>query len=275
MCIRAFDYLPPVDVTFGDFLRAMITADYELVPHDETDCRGAMIEAFRLRGIYPVGVSSLAEESLLWDNVESKLPPLNSDATSLVGRAFIQALHSFDTTWERGSEKSDPDTHTEFNFAEAGENYEVDVNRELAMELHEYAQANAEALGLSKKLKIQVRGFHPVFRVAPNGRLLVELVAQFAQVDDSLTEQLGGIPFRGGSTLIAASDGRCRYLISKPMLDSAVDSRRTEMAKARLARQKDYLEMCDLQNPMTPYYVDGAEHRRMMELMNFANLHGG
>ena len=27
MCIRALDYAPPVDITFGEFLRAMITAD--------------------------------------------------------------------------------------------------------------------------------------------------------------------------------------------------------------------------------------------------------
>ena len=26
MCIRAFEYLPPVDVTFGDYLRALVTA---------------------------------------------------------------------------------------------------------------------------------------------------------------------------------------------------------------------------------------------------------
>src|SRR5262249_18313745 len=45
MCIRGFDYMPPVDVTFGDFLRAMITADYELVPEDEFNLRDAMIEA--------------------------------------------------------------------------------------------------------------------------------------------------------------------------------------------------------------------------------------
>lgn len=275
MCIRAFDYLPPVDVTFGDFLRAMITADYELVPQDETDCRGAMIEAFRLRGIYPVGVGSLAEESLLWDNVESKLPALNSDAAGLVGQSFVQAVRAFDSTWQNETFLPGSDPHTEFKFAEAGEDFEVDVNRELAMELHAYAVKNADALGLSKQRKIQVRGFHPVFRVAPNGRLLIELVAQFAQVDNSMRERLGGIPFRGGCTLVAASDGRCRYLISKPMPDAGGDSRRAQMGSARMARQENYLEMCDLNNPMTPYYANGGAGSRMAEMMNFANLHGG
>ena len=35
MCIRAFEYLPPVDITFGDYLRALVTADFELSPEDE------------------------------------------------------------------------------------------------------------------------------------------------------------------------------------------------------------------------------------------------
>lgn len=275
MCIRAFDYLPPVDVTFGDFLRAMITADFELVPQDDTDCRGAMIEAFRLRGIYPVGVGSLAEESLLWDNVETKLPPLNSDATSLVGRAFIRAVRSFDTPLDAEQSAPDPDPYTQFHSAEADEDFEVDVNRELAIELHDYAFKNAQALGLSPSLKIQVRGFHPVFRVAPNGRLLIELVAQFAQVDTSRTKELGGIPFRGGCTLVASSNGRCRYLISKPMTDASGDPRLGQMAKARLAAQENYVQMCDLSNPMTPYWANGAADQRMAEMMNFANLHGG
>src|SRR5262249_19170324 len=76
MCIRAFDYLPPVDITFGDYLRALITADYELVPADEVGQRSAMIEAFRLRGIYPEQVASLAEESLLWPPADPALPPI-------------------------------------------------------------------------------------------------------------------------------------------------------------------------------------------------------
>ena len=43
MCIRAFDYLPPVDITFGDYLRALVTADYELAPSDEFGVRGAKL----------------------------------------------------------------------------------------------------------------------------------------------------------------------------------------------------------------------------------------
>jgi hypothetical protein len=276
MCIRAFDYMPPVDVTFGDFLRAMITADYELVPQDEFDCRGAMIEAFRLRGIFPAGVGSLAEESLLWENVENRLPPLDSGAASLIGKAFVKAMQAFDTTWERTSSSASADDPTEFSSADAGENFAVDVDHDLALELHEYAVTNAAALGLSlaSDRKIQVRGFHPVFRVAPNGRLLIELVAQFAQVDNSTKDGLGGVPFRGGCTLVASSDGRCRYLISKPMIDSA-DPRSADLARARFARQAAFVQACDLRDPMTPYRAAASQANRMRELMNFANLHGG
>lgn len=66
MCIRAIDYCPPVDVTFGDYMRALITADYDLVPDDDRKYRVAIIESFRRRGIYPRDVRTLSEESLRW-----------------------------------------------------------------------------------------------------------------------------------------------------------------------------------------------------------------
>ncbi|NEJ11005.1 hypothetical protein GR238_37495, partial [Rhizobium leguminosarum] len=66
MCIRALDYLPPVDVRFGDFLRAIVTADHDLVPDDVLCYRLAVIEGFRRRGIVPDGCLSLAPDSLLW-----------------------------------------------------------------------------------------------------------------------------------------------------------------------------------------------------------------
>jgi hypothetical protein len=60
ICIRAFDYLPPVDVTFSDYLRALVTADIDLYPDDAIHLRANLIEGFRARGIYPSGVASLA-----------------------------------------------------------------------------------------------------------------------------------------------------------------------------------------------------------------------
>ncbi|MCD6062230.1 MAG: hypothetical protein K0R82_141, partial [Flavipsychrobacter sp.] len=66
MCIRALDYCPPVDITFGDFLRAIITADASLVADDDRDYRLSFIDAFRKRGIYPSGIKNLSVESLVY-----------------------------------------------------------------------------------------------------------------------------------------------------------------------------------------------------------------
>ena len=64
MCIRALDYCPPVDITFGDYLRAIITADMDLIKEDNRDYRLAFIDAFRNRGIYPKGIKTLSIDSL-------------------------------------------------------------------------------------------------------------------------------------------------------------------------------------------------------------------
>jgi hypothetical protein len=67
MCIRALDYLPPVDVRFGEFLRAIITADTDLVPDDPHNYRIAFAEAFRGRGILVEDCLSMSPENLLWE----------------------------------------------------------------------------------------------------------------------------------------------------------------------------------------------------------------
>ncbi|WP_166037466.1 hypothetical protein [Sphingosinicella sp. YJ22] len=70
MCIRGLDYLPPVDVTFGEYLRAIITADHDLVPSDDRLYRVAFAEAFRKRGITAPGSHFTSIDSLLWDEPE-------------------------------------------------------------------------------------------------------------------------------------------------------------------------------------------------------------
>jgi hypothetical protein len=81
ICIRAVDYLPPVDVTFGDYLRALITADSDFYPDDANRYRLAFIEAFRDRGIYPLDVKSLAEDGLRWSRLDADL-----EARKLISR---------------------------------------------------------------------------------------------------------------------------------------------------------------------------------------------
>ena len=66
MCIRAMDYVPPVDVDFGDYLRAIVTADHDLFPDDDHCYRLALIEAFTAWGIVPDGMPVVSERALLW-----------------------------------------------------------------------------------------------------------------------------------------------------------------------------------------------------------------
>jgi hypothetical protein len=81
ICIRALDYCPPVDLTFGDYLRALVTADYELIPNDAAGYRLAFLDAFRRRGVYPLDVATLSVESLRWQPPDW---PRASDAVSVV-----------------------------------------------------------------------------------------------------------------------------------------------------------------------------------------------
>lgn len=66
VCIRALDYCPPADLTFGDYLRAVITADLEHNPDDEEGLRFAMMESFRRWGIIPEDVKTFSVAALKW-----------------------------------------------------------------------------------------------------------------------------------------------------------------------------------------------------------------
>ena len=84
MCIRALDYCPPVDLTFGDYLRAIITADIDLLKNDGEDYRLAFIDAFRKRGIYPQDIKTLSVESLQFLPLDMSLEQNNSIISNYV-----------------------------------------------------------------------------------------------------------------------------------------------------------------------------------------------
>src|SRR5262249_31050167 len=74
MCIRALDYCPSVDITFPEYLRALITADRDLTPEDRDGQRVAFMEAFRQRGILPPEVRTVSVDTLAWSTLENPRP---------------------------------------------------------------------------------------------------------------------------------------------------------------------------------------------------------
>lgn len=107
--IRALDYLPSVDMTFGDYLSALLTADQQLVPDDSRyHYRDVLRHAFAGFGIHP---SANVNSDGVWD------PPPASKPLSYVG-LHLEALQrdptaAFRFIWE--NQKSlgiDPDAFT-------------------------------------------------------------------------------------------------------------------------------------------------------------------
>jgi hypothetical protein len=261
MCIRAFEYLPPVDITFGDFLRALVTADYELAPLDEHGQRQAMIEAFRVRGIYPDHVSSLSEESVLYET--AGLPALSSD---LVGHlALAEYVYGGTASDSEGSE-----------VALDLESEEEKLPMIVATRLRQYANANAAALGLdaARAKKIHVQGFHPAFRVNSHGGLVMELVAQFTQAAEPGGADLGGMKLRAGTTLIAAADGTVRYAVTKPLPGKGISEAFREVSKTRLDRHQAFVADSDLADAHLPW-GDASYLQARIGKLNLSSLHLG
>jgi hypothetical protein len=67
MAIRALDYTPPIHLEFGDFLSALLTADYEIRPDDSKYYfRRHLLESFQRYGIPPSSSAGQTPEAGLW-----------------------------------------------------------------------------------------------------------------------------------------------------------------------------------------------------------------
>jgi hypothetical protein len=73
MVVRALDYSPPTDLSFGDFASAVLTADWELHPEDEKyRFRALLLSSFRAYGIEPSSKGT-GREPGVWDPPEAAL----------------------------------------------------------------------------------------------------------------------------------------------------------------------------------------------------------
>lgn len=221
LCARALDYCPPVDITFGDFLRALITANLDLKADDGVAVRDALMQSFRVRGIYPEGAAFFSQDSLCWPRVPKWSRTPASDALPPV-EVKLPDLKT-------GEEKL---TTLVFGDPNGLTREEQDINGRV---LRKYAEINAERLGfdpdpnLPDEYKPYAPSFHPAFRIAPDGSLRTDMIVELVQTKkipfDTGLPLAGSFPFRGGVTLI----------ISAPEIDAF---RKRGKAEVRFAIKK-------------------------------------
>lgn len=223
MCIRALDYCPPVDLTFGDYLRALITADADLVPDDRLGYRVAFLEAFRTRGIYPDDLRTVSTESLRWQEPTIPLQGLG------------EIIAELDLSWDLEADRARAASSRMVNGGKFHDWLEKRLTPALAAQLGlrlDLGPGGKEAGGggcacerpesAPGKLRFEVHSIRPARRVAPDGGFLTDLVVILAQRH---CECLGdneasgpGFWQRGGCTLLIDTRRgreRVRYCISK------------------------------------------------------------
>ncbi|MCC6443956.1 MAG: peptidase M4 [Armatimonadetes bacterium] len=242
ICIRAIDYCPPVGLEFGEFLRAVITADYDLVPDDPWGYREAWIDAFRKRKIYPRRVHSLSVDALLW-----RPPAL--DIPSVTNLSFSRLAFKGDPCSPASAEElrrqalalgsivSDPDYMGEFGLARPGDPLLGNDTAELPC---------VESIRSSR-------------RVGPDGQVVFDLVAEVTQ--RRIVRSPGGsaeFDFYGGATIILGPKGEVRYVISKRTLGDE-----------RLERQRDFIF-----GEAGKRFWETAEGKRVPGKRLFRMLHG-
>jgi hypothetical protein len=153
MCIRALDYCPPVDVTLGDYLRAIITADHDLFPEDERDYRVAVLEAFIAWGIVPEGMRSYSPITLLWPTLAELVADETDDMVGM--KADLETdfgLLVSDPLRIRRALKRRPDVMTDINAALDGHADRISelMNMEMADRIVQQQEKDGQEEGLSR-----------------------------------------------------------------------------------------------------------------------------
>lgn len=225
MCIRALDYLPPVDVTFFEYLRGVITADLDLVPDDKHNYRIAFLEAFRRRGIYPSDIGSGGVDALRTISIDSvrwhtpDLTHFSKKNAGIVAKEYEQIVSSL---------KEFADACLYFTSREelfhASRNYRRKLRSQLKSAFENYP-IFAEELGLDPTRSIEVHEVRRSSKISPNGYHVPQMIVSLTQSERVPADRKAGIPehrFRGGSTLIVdLPNSEIKYRIVKRLTSPA------------------------------------------------------
>lgn len=240
MCIRALDFLPPVDMNFGDFLRALITADCELVPDDERNYRVIFIEAFRNRGIYPDGIKTLSVESLRWQKMDLMSNQIRSQFSYL--QEFLKTFLRDKPNAFKNRDEYYKEHHDFKEFLHNKIYYKFENLKEfeditgLVFNDNDFHRYNIELSSQNNFPKFFVQSLAFNRRVDFNGKINNQAVISIIQkrkekitIDTGIEDE---ITFNGGVTLIFDLDStQLLYAIKKDVRD-----------EERLEKRKNYVK---------------------------------
>ena len=256
MCIRALDYCPAVDVTFGDYVRALITADVELVPDDDLGYRVAFIEAFRRHGIYPRDVRTLSVDSLRWQSPDASIRDIFRRGMCRAGRIHDRVTGLL-RSWNRSNDRClifDRIRECRELFQEWSDELPLDVAGQLGL-----SREPAPTLGSCTVASVRLAR-----RVGPDGQIKSDLVVEITQEEQvriaaAVPPARTAFTFRGGCTLIIDSEaGTIRYIVSKNMTSAT-----------RRARQQEFVTRPSMPSLEAAYFRTTGD-----EGEPFALLHG-
>jgi hypothetical protein len=197
ICIRGIDYCPPADMEFGEYLRAMITADSEMEQSDKWGFREALMRSFRRRCIFPDHVQFMTEDAMRWRSPDEPI--------RIPGLAFRELR--FDGEPGRAADVAELTRQ-----AHALGAFVTTPGHAKMFQL--IAPGTALPKGVTYASTPMVESVRVSRRVAPDGRVLFDLVAEVTQ---SCTVKRDGDLFdvNGGCTLIIDPEGELRHAISK------------------------------------------------------------
>ena len=199
ICIRAIDYCPPADMEFGEYLRALITADGDMEATDKWGVREALMRSFRRREIFPNHVPFMTEDAVRWQ------PP---DVPLRIAALAFKNLR-FD------GEPGRPATAQEME-RQARVLGRFVTNPAHAKHFHLVAADAPLPKGITQASPAMVESVRVSRRATPDGRVLFDLVAEVTQ---TCTVDFKGAIFEmnGGCTVIIDPQGEVRYVHLKTL----------------------------------------------------------
>lgn len=207
MAIRALDYAPPTDIAFGDYLSALLTADFEAARQDGPfSFRAALRRSFARFAIVPASAST-APEPGLWETAgRERDEPLGGELD--YGRVHLEAL------------RRDP------------------------QEVFNFIWDNRGPLRLCDQALTRVQSVRPCVRVGADGFVLRETVAEYVQTIEAEAGELAHlaaavhkpetmpdslpVTLYGGGVLVFDEFGKLKYHIHNSLLNGPRQSRRLD-----------------------------------------------